>query len=282
VQKVLSLISQAGGVGKTTIALNLAYIAYQKGKSVVIIDLDNNLSLNDFTGIPQVPYEQSIEKVFSDRFEGNWNLVDVFESQGKVSIVPGSDRFNASLISFQKRRENILRRNLRKYPLPYNLIILDNRGGSDAITDNSIVAATHILIPSRIGAKINIVPRLIEKLWANIAELELESEPKILGVLPNEREKGRAVHDQIMAVVAEELKNQEIKLYPAIPHNGWICNSNSYQIPIAAYRPGESFIKVFDQIMVLLQKSQEDKIALWLSNFLDSNSKEKINKFLFS
>ena len=108
VQKVLTLISNAGGVGKTTVTLNIAYIAYQQGKSVVIIDLDNNLSLNDFTGLQQVPYEKSVERVFREDFDGNWYLTSIFDSDGKVAIVGGSDRFEPALLANQKRREYIL------------------------------------------------------------------------------------------------------------------------------------------------------------------------------
>lgn len=248
-QKVLAIISDAGGVGKTTIALNLAYVAYQKGKSVVIIDLDNNLSINVFTGIEQVPYEKSISKVFTEEFTGNWNLINLFESEEKVVLVPGSNRFNPDVISNFKRRENVLKRQLKKYPLPYDLIILDNRGGSDSIIDNSIVAATDILIPSRIGAKTATISQSIKKIAANIAELELDPPPNILGVLPNEKESGWKVHEQILKGTRKSLAAQGIKLYSAIPHNGWICNSNSWQIPIAAYRPGESYINIFEEVI---------------------------------
>lgn len=47
----------------------------------------------------------------------------------------------------------------------------------------------------------------------------------------------------------KSLAAQGIKLYAAIPHNGWICNSNSWQIPIAAYRAGESYIDVFVEVI---------------------------------
>ncbi len=248
VQKVLSLVSFEGGSGKTTTAINLAYVAYQKGKKVVIIDLDNNLSINIFTGIPAVERSQSIEKVFRDDFTGDWTLIDLFESEGKASLVPGSRKLNSDLISHVRRRENILSRNLTKYPLPFDLVILDNRGGSDPITDNSIVAASHVLILSRVGAKTATVGESIEQINNNIGELELDPAPKILGVLPNEKE-ARSVHNQIIDGAEQSLTAQGIKLYPAIPHNGWICNSNAWQIPIAAYRKKESYIGIFEQII---------------------------------
>ena len=248
-QKVLTLISNAGGVGKTTLALNIAYVAYQQGKSVVIIDLDNNLSLNDFTGLEQAPYEESIERVFSEDFDGNWYLTSIFDSDGKVSIVRGSDRFEPALWANQKRREYILQKQLKKYPLECDLVICDNRGGFDLIVDNALTAATHILIPARVGAKINTVPRLIEKIWNTVTALELVKTPELLGVVPNECKKQSSVHGTIMETLKEELKKQQVKLYPEIPHNAWICNSNTWQIPISAHRPGDSYNQTFVAIV---------------------------------
>ncbi len=249
VQKVLTLISNAGGVGKTTVTLNIAYIAYQQGKSVVIIDLDNNLSLNDFTGLPQAPYEKSVERVFREDFDGNWYLTSIFDSDGKVAIVGGSDRFEPVLLANQKRREYILQKQLKNYPLNCDLIIFDNRGGFDLIVDNGLAAATHILIPARVGAKINTIPRLIEKIWNNVTDLELAKSPQLLGVVPNECKKQSSVHSTIMSTLKEELKKQQVKLYPEIPHNAWICNSNTWQIPISAHRPGDSYNQIFVDIV---------------------------------
>src|SRR5687768_6750276 len=42
--KVLSLVSQKGGVGKTTLATALAVASYQDGKQVVLVDLDPQAS----------------------------------------------------------------------------------------------------------------------------------------------------------------------------------------------------------------------------------------------
>jgi chromosome partitioning protein len=247
--KRLAIIADGGGVGKTTITINIAYVAYQKGKSVAILDLDNNLSINNFTGVDKVPKSQSILQIFEDDFNGDWNLVSLFESDYKVALVPGSEYLSSEILTNKRRKENLLKRRLLEYPLPYDLIIFDNRGGSDALVDNSIVAATDILIPTRVGAKTATISETIVKIAKSVRELELNPAPRILGVVPNEKEQTRSVHEQIIKGAKKSLKTQGIKMYPDIPHNGWICNSNSWQIPIAAHRPRDSYIEVFKEIV---------------------------------
>jgi chromosome partitioning protein len=51
-QIVLSLIANAGGVGKTTLSVHLAYEIVRRGFSVAILDLDPQRSLDVFCGIP--------------------------------------------------------------------------------------------------------------------------------------------------------------------------------------------------------------------------------------
>jgi chromosome partitioning protein len=48
--KVLSLYNTKGGVGKTTTAVNLAYLAAQEGQKVLLWDLDTQASATFFCG----------------------------------------------------------------------------------------------------------------------------------------------------------------------------------------------------------------------------------------
>jgi cellulose biosynthesis protein BcsQ len=60
--KIISLFNQAGGVGKTTIALNLGYHLSKRGRKVLLIDIDPQGSLTLFMGLDS----QNLDKTVFD------------------------------------------------------------------------------------------------------------------------------------------------------------------------------------------------------------------------
>ncbi|WP_250855260.1 ParA family protein, partial [Anabaena sp. PCC 7938] len=74
-QIVLSLIANAGGVGKTTLSVHIAYEMSRLGFDVVIIDLDPQRSLDVFCGLPSADVSTTLVKVLSKDFQGDWDLI---------------------------------------------------------------------------------------------------------------------------------------------------------------------------------------------------------------
>lgn len=76
----IAIESNAGGSGKTTLAIHLAYALGKKGYKVILIDLDQNGSLSLFTG-ERTTYgrEQSLAAIFDAGFDGNYPLVAIWK-----------------------------------------------------------------------------------------------------------------------------------------------------------------------------------------------------------
>jgi chromosome partitioning protein len=261
-QIILSLLSEAGGVGKTTLAVNLAYDWVCRGHSAVIIDLDSNHSLEDFVGLPtDASPSQTIVKVFEPNFEGEWTLQTPFEEeklqvcQGHIAMLEVAEKIMA-----RKRREYIFAKILKQYPLPHDLVILDCRAGMDLVSLNVLTASTHILVPLDMGVKVKTAARLVQGLSIACEELELDPRPQILGLIPNRYNKGAVVHEEFLAELPGVAKGLNTKLYSPIRTWQPLNNSAVQASPLKKLRPGDPICQVFSEIVDDLEKIFTNKL----------------------
>ena len=258
-QVVLGLLSEAGGVGKTTLAVNIAYDWVCRGRSAVIVDLDSNHSLEDFVGVPPNPaVERTIVKAFEVNFDGSWPLLAPLKEE-KLQICQGHILMTEVFerLVNRKRREYVLSKLLRQYPLPHELVILDCNAGFDLMSFNVLAASTHLLIPLDMGVKVKTAARLLQNILLVAEELELEPSPQILGLIPNRYNKGAAVHEEFLGELPQIAQAMGVKLYPPIRIWQHLNNSAVFGLPLRKLRPRDPVVKVFteiaDDLEVLLQ-----------------------------
>ena len=217
---ILTSLSKAGGVGKTTMAVNLAYEWSLRGLSVGIIDLDQNHSIEEFVGLtPQEDPTLTSLAIFEPEFEGDYAFIPVLGSD-KIALLQGHSDIEdlAESLYRRKRREYILRKVMQKHPLNFDLVILDLPGGFDLITENALSVSTHLLIPVHIGVKTLSVASLIERIVQSFEDLELSPPPKIVGLLPNQLDKSSSSDNMVYKALQEIAAEMNLKLYPAIRH----------------------------------------------------------------
>ncbi|WP_375492460.1 ParA family protein [uncultured Nostoc sp.] len=91
----LALLSNAGGSGKTTLAVHLAYLIAKEGFRVALIDLDPQGSISLFCGLPRPKSNQTIAGVLQDGFQGDWPLAPLWQEhlqnveacQGEMGLI---------------------------------------------------------------------------------------------------------------------------------------------------------------------------------------------------
>jgi chromosome partitioning protein len=95
---IITVMSFKGGVAKTTTSANLAYELGQRGKDVLVIDLDGQGSITQYFGLyDQLAQDKCIADVLLADSRGQYmKLADVMKDTGYpgVSIVPSSFRFS--------------------------------------------------------------------------------------------------------------------------------------------------------------------------------------------
>jgi len=145
--KIISIVNQKGGVGKTTTAVNLSAALAEVGKFVLLVDLDPQGNATSGLGIKY----QELEKGLYHALVGNARMHDVICNTAHVGlrVVPATTDLagaNVELVNMEGREEK-LANVLSEVHHAYDYIIIDCPPSLGILTLNGLVAADHILIP---------------------------------------------------------------------------------------------------------------------------------------
>lgn len=232
--RVISIFNQKGGVGKTTININLSACLAKRGKKILIIDNDPQGNSTSGVGVNKSEIEMSLYDVLVD--EINPNDVIVSAEYDNLFVLPANvDLAGAEIeLSSLERREYRLKQAVDQIKDDYDYIFIDCPPSLGLLTINALIASDSILIPiqceyyalegvSSLINTYNLVKKSLNK--------DLEIECVVLSMFD-----GRT---NLSLQVAEEVKNHfgDKVLETVIPRNVRLAEAPSYGMPIIYYDP---------------------------------------------
>ena len=146
--KVIAIANNKGGVAKTTTAANMATIFANKGKRILLIDLDGQAHLTDIF----VPQDADFEETIYEAMVGKISKLPIIESnQDNIDIVPASDALALLDVSISNKfsRERILKKLIKPVRDVYDYIILDCPPALGITVLNAFVACDDLIVPLR-------------------------------------------------------------------------------------------------------------------------------------
>lgn len=230
--RVISVVNQKGGVGKTTTAINLgAYLAHL-GKFVLLIDIDPQANATSSLGIDQNNLDKGVYHSLIDPISLRDIVLGTKHPGYKVApATPDLAGARVELINMDGR-EHRLREKLLEIKNDYDYIIIDCPPSLDLLTINGLIAAEEVLIPVQaeylalegLGQLLNTI---------NLVKENLKPDLKILGAVVTMFDKRNRLSGQVENDLRQNFPHKVFRT--VIPRNVRLTEAPSYGQTILTY-----------------------------------------------
>ncbi len=247
--RVITLFNQSGGVGKTTLTMNLGYTLAKRGHSILLVDLDPQASLTTFMGIEPTELEHTLY----DALLGDRDL-PIHESIHNMDIAPTNINLSVaelelvSALNREARLKNVLLPLLNRY----SYVLIDCPPSLGLLTVVGLTAATHLLVPIETefksyfgtGLLLDTVARIRRHVNPNLA---------IAGFVPMKFDGRRSQHTRTYEQMRTELTSLST-VFPPVPDSTVFPDAAEERVPLPVFKPKHPAVKVFSLIAEGLEK----------------------------
>ncbi len=240
---VIAITNQKGGVGKTTLAINISAALALLGHRVLCVDLDPQGNSSDGLGIDSNRLDATIYDVLihdvpiSDIVIPN-QLRNLFIAPANINL-SGTETELASDIS----RPFKLRKALRPEVSKYDYIIIDCPPSLGILTVNAIVASTDLLVPIEPNSYALKGMSMLMSTILKIKE-DLEHHTHFLGIVINMFNPKATLHISLVEAITEYFTARKI-FKTKIQRNQKIPEAEIHGQSILQYEPQSEASEMF-------------------------------------
>jgi chromosome partitioning protein len=223
VSKVIAVLNQKGGVGKTTSTINIAAAIAREGKTVLVVDLDPQANATSGLGMQRTEVEKSIYEVLVSGVAASEAIKET-RIEG-LYILPAKTTLAAAeqeLVSVLSR-ESVLKQALGKMVFDY--VLIDCPPSLGLLSINALTVAGSVLIPVQTEfyalEGLSLLMQTIQRVQAG-----LNPDLKLLGVVMTMVDTRNSLTVQVIAEVKKYFGEYVFQTY--IPRNVRLAEAPSF------------------------------------------------------
>jgi chromosome partitioning protein len=244
--KIISIVNQKGGVGKTTTAINICSILANKyKKKVLLIDMDPQGNASSGLGLKKEDYiNKNIYQVLIQKEDIKNTIKQINEF---LSICPAETNLSGAEIELMNSiaREYRLKNALEPIKNDYDYIIIDCAPSLGLLTVNALTATESCIVTIQAEYfSIEGVAHL--KNTINLIKQYINNNLKIKGILLTMIDNRNKLHSQIEAAIREHFTEA---LKTTIPRNIKIAEASSFGKSVSEYNKNSSGASAYDKLV---------------------------------
>ncbi|KTR55288.1 chromosome partitioning protein [Rothia kristinae] len=146
--RVIAMVNQKGGVGKTTSTINLGAALAELGRRVLMVDFDPQGALSAGFGVNPHELDTTVYTVMMDRKTDVREAIRATEFPN-MDLLPANIDLSAAEVQLvnEVAREQVLSSALKKVKDDYDVVLIDCQPSLGLLTVNALTAADGVIIP---------------------------------------------------------------------------------------------------------------------------------------
>lgn len=229
--RIIAMINQKGGVGKTTSVVNVGAGLAGLGHKVLLVDLDPQAHLTYSLGVRA----DDLELTIFDLLKGDATFEQVVITAGKLQVIPASIDLSAAEIEFSTEvgREAFLHNILRGLS-GYDFILLDCPPNLGLLTLNALTAAQEVFVPLQAEF---LSTKGLSKLLEMVEKVKQRVNPalKISGIIATLYDQRLKLHNEVFDNLRQHFGDKLFKTF--IRRNVALAEAASFGQAIYEYAP---------------------------------------------
>ncbi len=230
--KVIAVINQKGGVGKSTSVINLSACLGENKKKVLVIDFDPQGNSTSGYGIEKDELEHDVYDVILDDFPIEDAIIETCEPN--VFIVPATIQLATAeieLVSLEKR-ESVLKEAVSRVKDEFDYVFIDCPPSLGLLTINALIAADSLIIPIQCEYyALEGVAKLLESM--EMVKRHKNPNLEIFGVLMTMYDSRTTLSKQVVDEVKKYFGKTMFKTI--VPRNVKLSEAPSHGLPVIKY-----------------------------------------------